>query len=58
LKNAILLERAEMLAVFRPLLEAVGMGSVARSEVSFTTFLLDMIDSALIWTVRVLAGRR
>jgi hypothetical protein len=39
-------------------MESIGMGSVARSEVSFTTFLIDMIDSALIWTMHVLAGRR
>ena len=43
---------------FRPVLESIGLGSVARSEVSFTTFIIDMIDSALIWTMHVLAGRR
>ncbi len=42
----------------RPLMMRVGLGPVARSEVPFTTFILDMIDSALIWTMHVLAGRR
>jgi len=42
----------------RPLLEAFGLGRVARREVSFTTFLVDMLDSAIIGITRVLAGRR
>merc|ERR1711953_250677 len=42
----------------RPLMEAVGMGAVAREEVSFTNFLINMADSAIIEITRVLAGRR
>jgi hypothetical protein len=42
----------------KPFLEAVGLGRVARREVSFTSFLVDMIDSAIIGITRVLAGRR
>merc|ERR1719350_779952 len=42
----------------RPLLDAFGLGRVARREVSFTSFLVDMIDSAIIGITRVLAGRR
>jgi len=40
------------------LLEVFGMGSVARQEVSFTQFLVDMVDSVIIEFTRVLAGRR
>jgi len=42
----------------RPLMEAVGLGAVAREEVSFTNFLINMADSAIIEVTRVLAGRR
>jgi len=42
----------------RPLMEAVGMGAVAREEVSFTNFLINMADSVIIEVTRVLAGRR
>ena len=44
--------------IARPFLEAFGLGRVARREVSFTSFLVDMIDSAIIGITRVLAGRR
>ena len=44
--------------IVKPFLEAVGLGRVARREVSFTSFLVDMIDSAIIGITRVLAGRR
>jgi len=44
--------------VIRPFLEVFGLGRVARREVSFTSFLVDMIDSAIIGITRVLAGRR
>lgn len=42
----------------RPLLEAAGLGRVARREVSFTDLLVDVIDSAIIGVTRLLAGRR
>jgi len=42
----------------RPLMEAVGLGAVAREEVSFTNFLINMADSVIIEVTRVLAGRR
>lgn len=42
----------------RPLMEAVGLGAVAREEVSFTNFLINMADSVIIEFTRVLAGRR
>jgi hypothetical protein len=42
----------------RPLLDTFGLGRVARREVSFTSFVVDMIDSAIIGITRVLAGRR
>merc|ERR1712106_595753 len=44
--------------IARPFLEVFGMGRIARGEVSFTSFLIDMIDSAIIGITRVLAGRR
>merc|ERR1712156_18372 len=44
--------------IVKPFLEAVGLGRVARREGSFTSFLVDMIDSAIIGITRVLAGRR
>lgn len=42
----------------RPMMEAVGLGAVAREEVSFTNFLINMADSVIIEVTRVLAGRR
>ena len=44
--------------VAKPFLEVFGMGSVARQEVSFTRFLVDMLDSAIISVTRFLGGRR
>eukprot|EP00092_Neocalanus_flemingeri_P001801 GFUD01001920.1.p1 GENE.GFUD01001920.1~~GFUD01001920.1.p1 ORF type:complete len:554 (-),score=124.25 GFUD01001920.1:32-1693(-) len=44
--------------IARPFLETFGLGRVARREVSFTSFLIDMLDSAIIGISRVLAGRR
>ena len=42
----------------KPLMEAVGLGRVARQEQSFTSFLVDMVDSFIIEVTRVVAGRR
>lgn len=42
----------------RPLMEVIGLGAVAREEVSFTNFLINMADSVIIEVTRVLAGRR
>ena len=36
----------------RPLMEAVGLGAVAREEVSFTNFLINMADSVIIEVTR------
>jgi len=44
--------------VAKPFMEVFGMGSVARQEVSFTRFLVDMLDSAIISMTRFLGGRR
>lgn len=44
--------------VAKPFMEVFGMGSVARHEVSFTRFLVDMLDSAIISVTRFLGGRR
>lgn len=41
-----------------PLLHMAGMGAFARREISFFNFVIDMVDSSLIWAGRVLAGRR
>ena len=44
--------------VSKPFMEVFGMGRVARREVSFTQFLVDMVDSVIIEFIRVMAGRR
>ena len=41
----------------RPFLEGFGMGRVARREVTFTEFLVDIMDSAIIGVSRLLGGR-
>ena len=44
--------------ISKPFLETFGLGRVARREVSFTQFVVDLLDSAIISATRVLAGRR
>ena len=43
--------------VVRPFLGIFGLGRVARREVTFTEFLVDIMDSAIIGVTRVLGGR-
>merc|ERR1712180_8075 len=42
----------------KPLMEVIGLGRVARNEVSFGSFLIQMFDSAIISVTRLLGGRR
>ena len=44
--------------VAKPFMEAFGMSRVARQEVSFTQFLIEMVDGVIIEATRILAGRR
>ena len=43
--------------VVRPFLGIFGLGRVARREVTFTEFLVDIMDSAIIGVSRLLGGR-
>jgi len=43
---------------FSPLLEVIGLGQVARREVSLTHFVIDILDSMIIGLSRALGGRR
>ena len=43
--------------VARPFLGIFGSGRVARREVTFTEFLVDIMDSAIIGVSRLLGGR-
>ena len=36
----------------RPLLEVIGLGAVAREELSFTDFMINMVDSAIVSVTR------
>lgn len=44
--------------IAKPFMEVFGMSRVARQEVSFTDFLIEMVDGMIIEATRILAGRR
>ena len=44
--------------IAKPFMEVLGMTRLARREVSFSEFLIEMVDFTIIEFTRVLAGRR
>jgi len=47
-----------MFKAIRPVLPLIGMSRVARQEITFATFIIDLLDSAIIGLGRIIGGRR